>query len=54
MNGLYALKPWYTRRFTALANFAVAHGISPDVFAVSGVVAVVFAVALTSLLIAWS
>lgn len=37
--GLYALKPWYTRRLTPIANFAVARRISPDVFTAAGVVA---------------
>jgi CDP-diacylglycerol--glycerol-3-phosphate 3-phosphatidyltransferase len=37
--GLYALKPWYTRRLTPIVNIAVARGISPDVFTVAGVVA---------------
>jgi CDP-diacylglycerol---glycerol-3-phosphate 3-phosphatidyltransferase len=37
--GLYALKPWYTRRLTPVVNFAVARRISPDVFTVAGVLA---------------
>jgi CDP-diacylglycerol--glycerol-3-phosphate 3-phosphatidyltransferase len=37
--GLYALKPWYTRRLTPIVNIAVARRISPDVFTVVGVVA---------------
>ena len=37
--GLYALKPWYTRRLTPIVNIAVAREISPDVFTVAGVVA---------------
>jgi CDP-diacylglycerol--glycerol-3-phosphate 3-phosphatidyltransferase len=37
--GLYALKPWYTRRLTPIVNIAVAHRISPDVFTVAGVLA---------------
>ena len=37
--GLYALKPWYTRRLTPIVNIAVARRISPDVFTVAGVVA---------------
>jgi CDP-diacylglycerol---glycerol-3-phosphate 3-phosphatidyltransferase len=37
--GLYALKPWYTRRLTPILNAAVARQISPDVFTVAGVVA---------------
>ncbi len=37
--GLYALKPWYTRRLTPMVNLAVAHRVSPDVFTLAGVVA---------------
>lgn len=37
--GLYALKPWYTRRLTPIVNLAVARRVSPDVFTVVGVVA---------------
>ena len=37
--GLYALKPWYTRRLTPIVNGAVAHQVSPDVFTAAGVVA---------------
>lgn len=37
--GLYAFKPWYTRRLTPIVNAAVAHQISPDVFTVAGVAA---------------
>jgi CDP-diacylglycerol--glycerol-3-phosphate 3-phosphatidyltransferase len=37
--GLYALKPWYTRRLTPIVNFAVAHRLSPDLFTVVGVAA---------------
>jgi len=37
--GLYALKPWYTRRLTPIVNIAVARRISPDVFTAAGVVA---------------
>lgn len=39
MKGLYALKPWYTRRFAGIVDFAVLHGISPDVFTASGMAA---------------
>lgn len=39
MQGLYALKPWYTRRLRILVNSAVAHNISPDVCTVAGVAA---------------
>jgi CDP-diacylglycerol---glycerol-3-phosphate 3-phosphatidyltransferase len=37
--GLYALKPWYTRRLTPIVNAAVARQVSPDAFTVAGVVA---------------
>lgn len=37
--GLYALKPWYTRRLTPIVNAAVARRISPDAFTAAGVVA---------------
>jgi CDP-diacylglycerol--glycerol-3-phosphate 3-phosphatidyltransferase len=37
--GLYALKPWYTRRLTPIVNVAVRRNISPDVFTLAGVVA---------------
>jgi CDP-diacylglycerol--glycerol-3-phosphate 3-phosphatidyltransferase len=37
--GLYALKPWYTRRLTPVVDFAVARQISPDAFTVAGVLA---------------
>ena len=32
MQGLYALKPWYTRRLDGVVRGAVARGLSPDVF----------------------
>lgn len=37
MRGLYALKPWYTRRLTAFVRLAVARDLSPDVFTALGV-----------------
>ena len=37
--GLYALKPWYTRRLTPIVNVAVRRNISPDLFTVVGVMA---------------
>jgi CDP-diacylglycerol---glycerol-3-phosphate 3-phosphatidyltransferase len=37
--GLYALKPWYTRRLTPIVNAAATHQVSPDVFTAAGVVA---------------
>jgi CDP-diacylglycerol---glycerol-3-phosphate 3-phosphatidyltransferase len=51
MNGLYALKPWYTHRLARIVNFAVLHGISPDVFTASGVAAA--AVAAVFVALAW-
>ena len=39
MNGLYAIKPWYTRRLARLVDLAVARRISPDVFTLVGVAA---------------
>jgi CDP-diacylglycerol---glycerol-3-phosphate 3-phosphatidyltransferase len=39
MNGLYAVKPWYTRRLRRLVDLAVARRISPDVFTLVGVAA---------------
>ena len=38
MRGLYALKPWYTRRLTSILRVAVARDLSPDVFTAVGVV----------------
>ncbi|UBV20386.1 MULTISPECIES: CDP-alcohol phosphatidyltransferase family protein [Mycolicibacterium] len=37
MQGLYALKPWYTRRLGGIVAAAVVRGISPDAFTVVGV-----------------
>jgi CDP-diacylglycerol--glycerol-3-phosphate 3-phosphatidyltransferase len=39
MTGLYALKPWFTRRLTPILDAAVARQVSPDVFTAAGVVA---------------
>jgi CDP-diacylglycerol---glycerol-3-phosphate 3-phosphatidyltransferase len=39
MNGLYAIKPWYTRRLRHAVDAGVARGVSPDVFTAAGVVA---------------
>ena len=39
MNGLYALKPWYTRRLGFIVDAAVDRQISPDVFTAVGVLA---------------
>ena len=41
MRGLYALKPWYTRRLTSILRSAVARDLSPDVFTVVGVVSAI-------------
>ena len=38
-SGLYALKPWFTRRLTPIVAAAVARQVSPDVFTVAGVAA---------------
>lgn len=43
MQGLYALKPWYSRRLGRIVRFAVDRGISPDVFTVLGIAGAVFA-----------
>jgi CDP-diacylglycerol---glycerol-3-phosphate 3-phosphatidyltransferase len=37
MKGLYALKPWYTRRLRVFIDRAAVRGTSPDVFTVIGV-----------------
>ncbi|MBB2894079.1 CDP-alcohol phosphatidyltransferase family protein [Flexivirga oryzae] len=37
MQGLYALKPWYSRRLGRIVRFAVDRGISPDVFTLLGI-----------------
>lgn len=39
VNGLYALKPWYTRRLQVVVGAAVRRGVSPDVFTLVGVTA---------------
>lgn len=36
MNGLYALKPWYTRRLTVFVDGACRRGLSPDLFTAVG------------------
>lgn len=43
LNGLYALKPWYTRRLTVLVDAAVSRETSPDVFTGLGVLAALLA-----------
>jgi CDP-diacylglycerol--glycerol-3-phosphate 3-phosphatidyltransferase len=45
MNGLYALKPWYTRRLQSAVDAAVRRRISPDAFTAAGVIAAVVAAA---------
>lgn len=37
MEGLYALKPWYTRRLDRFVDAAVRRGTSPDVFTALGI-----------------
>lgn len=37
--GLYALKPWFTRRLTPVVDAAAARRVSPDVFTAAGVAA---------------
>lgn len=49
MKGLYALKPWYTRRLNGIVNYAVAHRISPDVFTAAGIAAAVGAAVFVAL-----
>ena len=45
MNGLDAIKPWYTRRLRRLVDLAVARRISPDVFTQGGSLGLVGVVA---------
>ena len=45
MNGLYALKPWYTAQLGVFTRWAVAKQLSPDVFTVLGVAAAMLAAA---------
>ena len=49
MIGLYALKPWYTRRLTPILNTAVTHNVSPDALTAAGVVAAAAAGAFVAL-----
>lgn len=39
MNGLYAVKPWYTRRLGRFVELAVRRRLSPDLFTAVGVAA---------------
>ncbi|RYV50910.1 CDP-alcohol phosphatidyltransferase family protein [Pengzhenrongella frigida] len=41
--GLYALKPWYTRRLDGAIRLAQRRGLSPDVFTVLGVLSALLA-----------
>jgi CDP-diacylglycerol---glycerol-3-phosphate 3-phosphatidyltransferase len=41
--GLYALKPWFTRRLAPVVDIAVARRISPDAFTAAGVLAAALA-----------
>ncbi|MEP6630159.1 MAG: CDP-alcohol phosphatidyltransferase family protein [Lapillicoccus sp.] len=43
MDGLYALKPWYTQRLGVVTDAAVRRGLSPDVFTGVGVLAAALA-----------
>ena len=43
MRGLYALKPWYTRRLDGVLRWAVDRDVSPDVFTWIGVVSAALA-----------
>lgn len=43
MRGLYALKPWYTRRLDGVVRWAVDRDVSPDVFTWLGVVSAALA-----------
>ncbi|MEH3032523.1 MAG: CDP-alcohol phosphatidyltransferase family protein [Aeromicrobium erythreum] len=43
MRGLYALKPWYSRRLQLFTDAAVRRGLSPDVFTAVGVLFAVVA-----------
>lgn len=43
MQGLYALKPWYTRRLGRIVDGAVARGLTPDLFTALGVVSAALA-----------
>lgn len=49
MNGLYALKPWYTRRLHRVVTVAQRRGVSPDTFTAAGVAAAALAGVLVAL-----
>ncbi|MBO3102166.1 CDP-alcohol phosphatidyltransferase family protein [Cellulomonas fengjieae] len=43
MRGLYALKPWYTRRLDRIVQWAVRKDVTPDVFTWLGVISAALA-----------
>ena len=43
VQGLYALKPWYSRRLSRIVRLAVDRGISPDAFTMLGICGAVLA-----------
>lgn len=45
MRGLYALKPWYSRRLGRIVDASVRHRISPDLFTAVGVLGAILAAA---------
>lgn len=51
MRGLYALKPWYTRRLTVITRAAVRRDLSPDLFTAAGMLAA--AVASLAIWLGW-
>jgi len=51
MRGLYALKPWYTRRLDGFVRSAVRRGTSPDVFTWLGVLSA--ALAAVAIAVGW-
>ncbi|WP_006242427.1 CDP-alcohol phosphatidyltransferase family protein [Mycolicibacterium tusciae] len=51
MDGLYALKPWYTQRLRVFMHRAEIHGTSPDVFTAIGVFGA--AAAAVSIAVGW-
>ncbi|MGZ8814101.1 MAG: CDP-alcohol phosphatidyltransferase family protein [Mycobacterium sp.] len=51
MDGLYALKPWYTQRLRVVMQRAEIHGTSPDVFTAIGVFGAVAAA--VSIAVGW-
>lgn len=49
MNGLYALKPWYTRRLNRFVEAGVGRGVSPDTFTLVGIGGAVLAAVFVAL-----